>query len=357
MKKDSSDAKSVLNQLGELSGFLSALDAQADTNECFDVPLEIIQETMKFDVSVLYKISNVIENRLILEVVKVLDPSKLRLDLKEGRKIRIFLDNRDRRYLNEVTAFLNKQVSHINVPGMGCDIMGYVYLPESFGGAYLFGGDFCGKESSVEDFEAASVEIMCHFLSAILLKTQFKQQAEYDNLTGLFNSAKIKQEAQKVLKRFERKPSSTACIVLGDIDHFKKINDTHGHIQGDLVLKQVGNILSESMRGVFDLSGRYGGEEFLLIFDETNETQTFKIVERLRRTLETTRFDKVDKAGEPVKGKFIKLTMSFGISRLDQTAGIATVNDWISRADSALYKAKNNGRNQTFLFKSESKQK
>lgn len=350
MQKNESDAKTVLNQLGKLSAYLADLDAESDKDKAFDVPLEIIRDTMLFDVSVLYKVSNVIENRLILEVVKVLDPNGLRLDLKEGRKLRLFLDNRDKRYLNEVTAFCDKRISGINVPGMGCDIMGYVYLPESFGGAYLFGGDFCGKESAIKDFEKAGVEIMCNFISAILLKTRFEHQAEYDHLTGLFNSAKIKQKIENQLKRFERKSEGFACIAMGDIDFFKKINDTHGHIQGDLVLKKVGQIFTDSMRSVFDKAGRYGGEEFCLIFDETDKDQAFQIVERLRRAIETFDFPRADKTGTIIENTFLNITMSFGIAQHDKDSAIESATDWIARADQALYLSKQNGRNKTTIY-------
>ena len=186
MKKNESDAKNILNRLGKLSGFLNNLD-----------------------------------------------PENLRMDLRENRKLRLFLDSRDKRYINEVNAFLNKNVSCINIPGMGCDVIGFVFFPQECGGAYLFSGDFFGKESSVKDFEVSTVEIMCNFLSTLFLKTQFKQQAEYDGLTGLYNSRKIKEELGRVLKRLERKPSLSASIALGDIDFFKKINNTYGHIQGE----------------------------------------------------------------------------------------------------------------------------
>lgn len=353
MKKHESDAKTVLNRVGKLSAFLKDLDTDASTDDCFDVPLEIIQDTMMFDASVLYKVSNVIENRLILEVVKILDPKGHRFDLKEGRKVRLFLDNRDKRYVNEVSAFLDKQTSFINVPGMGSDIIGYVYLPQSFGGAYLFGGDFCGKESSIKDYEVAGVDIMCNFLSAILLKTRFEHQAEYDNLTGLYNSAKIKSKVEAVLRRFGRKPATSACIAMGDIDFFKKINDTYGHIQGDLVLKKVGQILSTSMRGDFDVAGRYGGEEFLLIFDETDETRAFQIIERLRKNIEKTKFEKADKTGKTLEDQFLNITMSFGISRLTKisNSAIKSSTDWINQADHALYESKQNGRNKTSVYK------
>ena len=353
MKKHESDAKTILNQLGKLSVFLADLDAGADRNQCFDVPLGIIRETMMFDVSVLYRVTNVIENRLILEIVKVNDPKGLRLDLKEGRKLRLFMDNRDKRYVNEVAAYCDQRLSCINVPGMGCDIMGYVYLPESFGGAYLFGGDFCGKESSIKVHEKSGVQVMCNFISAILLKTQFKYQAEIDNLTGLYNGAKIREMVSNQIRRFERKPEIKACIAIGDIDHFKKVNDTYGHIQGDMVLKQVGRLLSDSMRSVFDVAGRYGGEEFCLIFDDTDQDTAFQIVERLRSKIESTRFQRVDKTGARVRNDFLNVTMSFGIARLSNEEQIENATDWIARADHALYQSKNQGRNQTSIFSRE----
>jgi len=351
MKKNESDAKTILNRLGKLSDFLKNLDADAGNDDCFNYPLEIIQKTMMFDISVLYKVSNIIDDRLILEVVKVLDPQNSRMDLKEGRKLRLFLDARDKLYVNEVNAFLNKNVSCINVPGMGCDVMGYVFFPKDCGGAYLVGGDFFGKEASVKDFEVSTVEIMCNFLSTILLKTQFKQQAEYDGLTGLYNARKIKEELEKVLKRLERKPELSASIAMGDIDFFKKINDTHGHIQGDLVLKEVGKILSLSMREYFDMAGRYGGEEFLLILDETEGEVAVHIVERIREKIAATRFAQVDRSGNILEGRFINITMSFGVAHLSNGANIGTVTEAVARADNALYASKQNGRNQTTLFK------
>ena len=350
MKKYESDAKIVLNHLGELSGFLTDLDASASKEDSFDFPLEIIRKAMLFDVSVLYKISNVVENRLILEVVKILDPEKIRFDLKEGKKLRLFLDNRDKIYTNEVAAFLNKKISYVNVPGIGCDIMGYVDIPENFGGAYLFGGDFYGHESSIRDYEIACVKIMCSFISAILLKTQFKHQAEYDNLTGLFNSGKIKQKVQATLNRYKRKPNSVSCIVMGDIDFFKKVNDNYGHIQGDLVLRKIGNILSNSIRDVFDSVGRYGGEEFLLILDDTNKAGAFQIIERIRKIIEKTKFEQIDKTGKISDNKFLTVSMSFGISQLNKDSAIKTVTDWIGQADYALYESKKQGRNKTTIF-------
>jgi diguanylate cyclase (GGDEF)-like protein len=149
----------------------------------------------------------------------------------------------------------------------------------------------------------------------------------------------------------ERKAAGVACLAMADIDYFKKINDTYGHIQGDRILKQLGDILSSTLRGVFDIAGRYGGEEFLLIFDETDPAEAAQVTERLRKQIEQTGFEKVDKAGDVLEHQSLNITMSFGIATLDRKSGITTASDWISRADDALYQSKQNGRNRVTLFK------
>ena len=205
MKKHETNAKSILNRIGRLSLFFKDIEADASMEEYFNFLLEIIKKTMNFDVAVFYKVTNVIENRLILEVVNVLDPYGSRSDLKEGKELRLFLDKPDKQFINKVEAFLKKKTSYINVPGKGRDPIGYVYLPLSFEEAYLFGGDFFG-ESSVKSYEVSSVEIMCNFLSTILLKAQFNHQDENDTLSGLYNSSKIKQETQRIIKRAKENP-------------------------------------------------------------------------------------------------------------------------------------------------------
>ena len=355
VKKHVSNARLILNALGKLTEFFKTLnpDAELDLSgdDCFDYPLDIIRQTMLFDISVLYKVSNIIDDMLILEVIRVMDPEGLRADLKEGRKIRLFMDGRRKRYINEVRAFTSKKTSHINVAGLGCDIMGYVFFPRDFGGAYLVGGDFFGKESGIRDFEVSAMDIMCDLLSTILLKTRFKQKAEVDDLTKLYNSGKIKEEVSRILSRFSRKPGSVAAIAMGGIDFFKKVNDTYGHIQGDIILSEVGRIFSESMREYFDVAGRYGGEEFLLVFDETGADKALAIVERIRKRIEVHQFQKVSETGRPLKDEFIRVTMSFGVSQMDEHSLPCEAADWIGRADNALYRSKQNGRNQSTIFK------
>ena len=347
MDKIETDAKDILNKLGSFSSYLATLDATIDIDDCFSIPLEIIRQAMDFHVSVLYEITNVVDNRLIVEIKRVFDPEGYRSDLREGKKLILNIDNPDRIFVNEVKAFKSHTISCINVPNEGCDMVGYIYLPEGLGGGYLFGGDYCGQESRIRDYEASVCEVMCNLLSTTLIKTQFEQLAVYDSLTGLRNSRSIKEEVIHICKRFERKASSVASIALCDIDHFKKVNDTYGHIQGDLILNEVGKILSDSMRKHFDLAGRYGGEEFLLIFDETNSMETFKVIERIRKKIAANHFSKSDASGRPVEGEFLSVTMSFGIAEKSDESGTGNYLEWISRADRALYQSKHDGRNRT----------
>ncbi|MDY0220240.1 MAG: GGDEF domain-containing protein [Desulfobacterium sp.] len=345
------DAKQVLKRIGELSSFLSSVNLTEAKEECFNIPLEIMQKSMSFHVSVLYKITNVVENRLLVKIERVFDPDGYRKDLLEGTRLVLDLDNVDPIYLNEVRAFKSKKVSSINVPGIGCDIMGFVFLPDSFGGGYLFGGDFCGSESQVKDYEASVCEIMCNYLSTILIKAEFENLAVIDSLTKLYNARKIKEEVARVSSRFERRADSRACVVMCDIDHFKTINDTWGHIQGDLVLREMGVILAGAMRQFFDLAGRYGGEEFLLLFDETSSDQALAIVERIRTQIENHDFTRVDRQGKPVPGRFISVTMSFGIAENSKQSQFGDTTEWIARADKALYLSKQGGRNCSTVWR------
>ncbi len=353
MDKIETDAKDILNKLGDFSSYLTGIDAATNLDDCFTLPLEIMRQTMAFDVSVLYKITNVVENRLIVEIQQLFDPEGYRSDLRVGEKLILDVDNPDRIFINEVKAYKNQQISCINVPNEGCDMVGYIYLPEGLGGGYLFGGDYCGQESGIKDYEASVCEVMCNLLSTTLLKAQFEQLAVYDSLTGLRNSRSIREEVLRICKRSGRKAGSVASLVLCDIDHFKNVNDTYGHIQGDLILSEVGKILSGSMRKHFDCAGRYGGEEFLLLFDEIDAHETCKVVERIRKKIATHQFSKCDSAGKPVRDKSLSITMSFGIAAKSDNAESCDGSEWISRADRGLYKSKQDGRNRTTCWHKE----
>ena len=127
-----------------------------------------------------------------------------------------------------------------------------------------------------------------------------------------------------------------------DIDFFKKVNDTHGHQAGDVVLQTVAGLLKDQLRDT-DIVARYGGEEFALVLPETSETAAVKLAKNLRK--------KIESVVCPVEQKNLELsvTMSFGVS---SSKGVESSADLISNADSALYQAKKEGRNRVCRYKS-----
>ena len=157
-----------------------------------------------------------------------------------------------------------------------------------------------------------------------------------DSLTGLYNRSKLDSILSDQLARFKRSHRPFTLLML-DIDHFKTLNDTYGHITGDEILAAVSRILLQSIRSI-DYAARYGGDEFIIILTETSADLAWKTAERVRSQVE---------ALQPmVKGRQIALTVSIGIveSQLEDMTATAV----FARADHALYEAKRAGRNRAY---------
>ena len=158
---------------------------------------------------------------------------------------------------------------------------------------------------------------------------------EQDALTSLAN----RRSGDKKLREIVRDSAATGkdfCIAIGDIDFFKKVNDTYGHECGDLVLKNVAYRLRSHMHGS-GIASRWGGEEFLLIFEDKNVEESMKILDEIMddiRTLENE-YD----------GHRIKVTMTFGLTR----GNTEDVTALLRSADEKLYEGKTTGRNRIIL--------
>jgi len=169
--------------------------------------------------------------------------------------------------------------------------------------------------------------------------SSIKNIAIYDTLTGLYNrryfEERLGMDAQKSF--YGGTPLS---LVMVDIDHFKKVNDTFGHTEGDQVLCRVSSLLKSSIRKK-DTVARYGGEEFILILPEAGLEASFVIAERIRRLIENTLFE--------VGRAQINLTVSMGISNFPSHRA-KSKEELIKMADQALYDAKRGGRNKVCIF-------
>jgi diguanylate cyclase (GGDEF)-like protein len=165
-----------------------------------------------------------------------------------------------------------------------------------------------------------------------------------DSLTGLYNRWYVLEKIESEINRSLRHGSPMALMML-DLDHFKSVNDTYGHVAGDQVLQSVARLLKESCR-VYDVPGRYGGEEFCLLLPETTLRSTPKVAERIRQRLEMTEM--------PVSGASLVVTASIGIAGIDNESAdpVLSPGMLIDRADRALYLAKNQGRNRVAMWDS-----
>lgn len=179
-------------------------------------------------------------------------------------------------------------------------------------------------------FEAAQLKVsLLAGLDAVNLKiSRLSHESQTDQLTGLAN----RREMDRLLAQWEAASLPFAVVVL-DIDHFKRVNDTYGHDVGDVVLKQLAIVMRQHSRSM-DLPCRTGGEEFAILLPHSALPAALEVAERLRRAVETHTFDQVG-----------RVTISCGVSAMPATAPSLTAV--LKAADVALYEAKRGGRNRT----------
>jgi diguanylate cyclase (GGDEF)-like protein len=159
---------------------------------------------------------------------------------------------------------------------------------------------------------------------------------ERDSLTGLLNHSNLKEQLNREVMRSKR-TGSEICFAMIDVDHFKKVNDTYGHLTGDRVLRGLARLLQERLRAT-DIIGRYGGEEFAVILLNTDLENAEQIVNEIR--------DKFSKLTQRVNGSEFHVTFSCGIASFPDYDTTDSLNE---AADNALYEAKEKGRNRTIL--------
>jgi len=168
------------------------------------------------------------------------------------------------------------------------------------------------------------------------LALELKAAADHDYLTGLYNRRYLMNFLENELHRVERYGENLSILIF-DVDFFKAVNDTYGHLNGDLVLKAVSAKALEIKRNT-DLLARFGGEEFVMVMPQTGLNGAAVIAERMRKTIEEMDI--------PIDGHVLKTTISIGIAGFGAQSTDMTISKLLDLADQALYDAKNNGRNQ-----------
>ncbi|MBF9014070.1 MULTISPECIES: GGDEF domain-containing protein [unclassified Oceanispirochaeta] len=163
-------------------------------------------------------------------------------------------------------------------------------------------------------------------------KEKLSRMAHIDRLTLLYNRRFFDDSISREVER-ARRYSQPLCLLLLDLDFFKKVNDLHGHQKGDLVLSEIASIISDNIR-MNDIAARYGGEEMVVILPETSRENALTAAEKLRASIEKD---------SPVRTG-LEITVSIGVAEFKAVDN--AVQDLISRCDAALYNAKENGRNR-----------
>ncbi len=169
------------------------------------------------------------------------------------------------------------------------------------------------------------------------LEVRLRSLCEIDELTGIYNRRKLLTELKSHMDEYTRCKNPLSLLML-DFDHFKAINDKYGHDIGDIVLKEITALCKQHMRS-YDIFARYGGEEFIICMPNTNLEQAYQSAERMRQEIEKVKI--------PIRDQMISTTISIGLTQI--TPQSMTPSDIIKKADTALYKAKKEGRNRTVV--------
>ena len=209
-----------------------------------------------------------------------------------------------------------------------------------------------GLEAGADDyltkpFDQAELQVRLRAATRVLdlqaaliaARERLRDQATHDGLTGLWNRPAILEELERELAR-DRRQGTATTVVMADLDHFKRINDTYGHLAGDEVLREIASRMRASVRK-YDSVGRYGGEEFLIVAPGCDTECARGLTEGIRGQI----------ADAPVTfgGCLLPVTISMGAATLH--GGLSGAAALIQTADEALYGAKRNGRNRTeFAF-------
>ena len=199
------------------------------------------------------------------------------------------------------------------------------------------------KENSYDINDVNSLKIIANYASiAIKNAIEYKkmeQIANYDSLTGFLTKREIIREGNNVRTEFI-KTRKSFCILMLDLDNFKNVNDTYGHIAGDQVIKMVTQSISKLIRTT-DYIGRYGGDEFLLVCPNITQKNALKIADRIRTVIENTNFI-------TEKGDKINITLSIGLYEFD-TSDLSFI-EGVNLADLTLYRVKNSCKNRVMCF-------
>ena len=211
------------------------------------------------------------------------------------------------------------------------------YLPKPYNELELYARIYASLRTKALQDELKSKNTQ---LEELLAEVEY--MAITDVLTGLFNRRRLHLVLAREFGRSKRYESPFALMLM-DLDHFKNINDTYGHLAGDMVLQDVAKIIQKNIREI-DTAARYGGEEFIVLLPNTKKEDAVHLAERMRLSIENHAFPDMQNTA---------ITVSIGIAGVPDK-DITTEDKMVQCADIALYKSKQNGRNRTVVAEGKS---
>ena len=197
-------------------------------------------------------------------------------------------------------------------------------------------GTLCVADTKPRDASPEQVAVLADLARLVVDELELRRLAATDSLTGLLTPRSFTAEATRNLER-ARRDQQTLSVIMLDIDHFKAVNDRHGHAAGDHVIRAVASAASDELRAS-DLLGRLGGEEFAFVLPECDIVQAAALAERLRLAVARRSIESHPGIG---------FTASFGVTELADAD--SCLSDLLARADAALYRAKECGRNRVVI--------
>lgn len=211
-------------------------------------------------------------------------------------------------------------------------IRSYLGIPLSSADGYNLGA-LCAIDMHPRSFSDAEIRIMTNFAALVMDEMELRMIAQSDFLTGALTRRAFVAEMDRAWSRFGRQGES-AALLLFDLDHFKTINDRWGHPAGDAALRAVAACCTGQLRSG-DAFGRVGGEEFAILLGNTDTREAIMTADRIRRSIAALHVDSLPD---------VTVTVSIGIASV--TSQVSSLDEWLARADAAMYYAKQSGRNR-----------
>ncbi|KIM10216.1 MAG: diguanylate cyclase [Sulfuricurvum sp. PC08-66] len=328
------EANIIIHELADVYRFKKTIELDKEKKDIYGRIIKLMHDKFKIEHFALYEVNHVQKKRQLVHISNG-EPFCSPMSVNNANECRAFRTKQD--VYSEEFPNLCAECTR--------DDIGYICIPYQINDQYSLVLSISTKDEK-EYQRLASLDAPIHnyldvakpVIETKLLMEILKDSSVKDGLTGLYNRRFLDEFIDKISAQSARQ-AQTYAVMMVDIDYFKMVNDTFGHDAGDIVIKRLSEVLRSTIRDA-DLAIRFGGEEFLLMLHNPSEEGAMQVAEKIRQSFAAITFD--------LAGEKINKTASIGVSLFPSDAD--SLWKVIKFADTALYKAKNSGRNQVVRF-------